>query len=784
MESTVREGKKINMSDEMTESLEARVAAWVAGEASPFEAAELERLEIEHPELGELRRELAWADRLARESFEPEAEPMRLSPARRAELARNLGINPGKGPRAGKIQPARKQRHWWTRLALPSGLLTGVAVVFFSLVVPLFRHEAPMETQAQPAADGWVNYGAPIPNEVLDAEVSELSEAMPQSLESAQRADVPWRGQTPQEQSIQQMSPPQARPMATPPPAPMAPMPSSAPAEPRRQESLRRSEFVGGEGASGAASSDVRRRSFSDEAPSDIVTEANRESAPGSMVMEGRGEVFAYGISAPQGEVLEENEDALRQFSLLASDRGLALGGSVLEKPVSGSQSLHFFEKTAQDSAVSTFSLYVSDVSFRLTSSALLSERRWPDAELVRPEEFTAAFDYGDPSPAQGQAVSLAQDQAMHAFWPQSRTLRFSVRTAAEGRADQENLQLFVLLDKSGSMERRDRFEGTRAALAALTETLNETDDVTLITFDRETRLVFEGKATELAQVPLLQAQAVHGESGTNLEAALESLSEIVLPRRRDGFQARVILITDGIANLGNQVPMELGEKVSALRQQGVAMDVVAVGARDLGDAVLQELARRGDGRYFLLADGSKASAESFATRIGGALRPAARDVKVQVRFNPARVKQWGLLGFDQHRLQEEDFRDDTVDAAELAAAEQGSAVYQVELLEEGQGEIGEFSIRFFDVATQAVVERRWVIPYQAEAPQLTNASAAHRLAVVATLFAEHLRDSPSGQLVDLALLQELGAKLTADFAGNNQVQLLQQMIDAAVALQ
>jgi hypothetical protein len=112
------------------------------------------------------------------------------------------------------------------------------------------------------------------------------------------------------------------------------------------------------------------------------------------------------------------------------------------------------------------------------------------------------------------------------------------------------------------------------------------------------------------------------------------------------------------------------------MREAGIAFDAAGFGAEGLNDEILEALTRKGDGRYYLL-DRPEDAGEAFAEQIAGALRPAAKNVKVQVEFNPDRVKSYKLLGFEKHRLATEDFRNDAVDAAEMAAAEAGVAVYQ-----------------------------------------------------------------------------------------------------------
>jgi Mg-chelatase subunit ChlD len=325
----------------------------------------------------------------------------------------------------------------------------------------------------------------------------------------------------------------------------------------------------------------------------------------------------------------------------------------------------------------STFSLHVSDVSFQLAKSSLASGK-WPEAEKIRIEEFVNAFDYGDPVPSMGERVACRIDQGAHPFLQQRNLVRIALRTAEAGRSSGTPLRLTLLLDSSGSMERPDRRATLTRAVATLAGLLGENDRITLVSFARQPRLVADAVAGNEAMKLAETVAALPSEGGTNLEAALELAFEKAREHQEANAQNRIVLLTDGAANLGDAKAESLGQRVEMMREAGIAFDAAGFGAEGLNDEILEALTRKGDGRYYLL-DRPEDAGEAFAEQIAGALRPAAKNVKVQVEFNPDRVKSYKLLGFEKHRLATEDFRNDAVDAAELAAAEAGVAVYQVE---------------------------------------------------------------------------------------------------------
>ncbi|MAS94703.1 MAG: hypothetical protein CMO55_16005 [Verrucomicrobiales bacterium] len=433
------------------------------------------------------------------------------------------------------------------------------------------------------------------------------------------------------------------------------------------------------------------------------------------------------------------------------------------------------YETKTEDEPFSTFSLHVSDVSFKLAQAAL-AKGEWPDKNTVRIEEFVNAFDYGDPKPTMEEKVACQMEQAAHPFLQQRNILRVSMRTAAQGRNASTPLRLTFLLDNSGSMERSDRQETVRRAFSLLTSQLNENDQVTLISFARQPRLLADKIGGDQGNTLIDTISNLPSEGGTNLEAALTLAYEKAREQHDAKAQNRIILLTDGAANLGNAEPEDLAKLVESMRNSGIAFDAAGIGTEGLNDEILEALTRKGDGRYYLLDRPEDADA-GFAKQIAGALHPAAGNVKVQIEFNPNRVTTYKLLGFEKHRLNKEDFRNDKVDAAELAAEEAGVALYQFQPDPEGEGDIGFVSVRFRDMASGEMVERRWPIAYQPNAPRIDQASPTLRLASSAAFLGARLKEEPLGEVVELDALSQFLNGLPQRLEENEKVAQLREMI-------
>jgi Mg-chelatase subunit ChlD/predicted kinase len=450
-------------------------------------------------------------------------------------------------------------------------------------------------------------------------------------------------------------------------------------------------------------------------------------------------------------------------------------------KPVAPPQTPSLDEQSATNAPFSTFSLHVSDVSFKLAQAAL-SQGQWPDATQIRIEDFVNALDYRDPLPSGKEKVACRIEQAIHPFLMQRNLLRVSMRTAATGRSQKTPLRLTLLLDNSGSMERPDRRQAVLRAFQTLTQQLSAADQITLISFANKPRLLADKVPGNQGESLLQLIENLPSEGGTNIEAGLVLAHEKAAEQQLTGAQNRIVLLTDGAVNLGDANPDSLARLITQMRDSGIAFDAAGISAQDLNDQVLEALTRQGDGRYYLL-DSAADAGERFAAQIAGALRPSAQNVKVQIEFNPERVGHYKLLGFEKHRLQKEDFRNDRVDAAEMAAAEAGVAVYQFEIKPNGRGDVGNVSVRFRDVSTGQMVERRWPIPYESNAPRLEQADPSLQLAAAAALFATKLAGGPLADSVDLAQLQNVLTKLPERVASQPRVQQLRAMIDQAKAI-
>jgi Mg-chelatase subunit ChlD len=464
--------------------------------------------------------------------------------------------------------------------------------------------------------------------------------------------------------------------------------------------------------------------------------------------LENRRQLTVVGTQMLENELAQEEPQILvaqAEVDRLANASGNEQVDIAIRKPVANAP-IPQPEIQTSDNAFSTFSLNVSDVSFKL-AAASLENGRMPDAASIRSEEFINAFDYRDPEAPAGVPVAFTAERARDPFAHNRDLLRFSIKTAAAGRPADRPLNLVLLLDNSGSMERADRVAIIREALRVLAGQLHPQDTVSVVTFARTARLWVDGVSGSQAGAVFDQVGGLTPQGGTNLEEAMRLAYETALRHYLANGMNRVVLLTDGAANLGNVDAKVLKQKVEASRRQGIALDCFGIGWEGYNDDLLEQLSGNGDGRYAFINTPEEAGME-FAAKLAGALQVAAEDVKVQVEFNPQRVTAWRQIGYAKHQLTKEQFRDNTVLAAEIAAQEAGNALYTVELKPEGDGPVATVHVRYKIPGTTDYREHEWDVPYTGNAISLGQASAAMRLAATAGTFAEWLAASPFAQEV------------------------------------
>jgi Ca-activated chloride channel homolog len=390
--------------------------------------------------------------------------------------------------------------------------------------------------------------------------------------------------------------------------------------------------------------------------------------------------------------------------------------------------------------AFSTFSIDVDTASYTLTRRAL-SEGRLPDPEEVRTEEIVNAFDYDYAAPTR-DAFAIRAEWAPSPFRPPLEILKVGIQGKVIGRDAKRPAVLTIVVDGSGSMDAPDRLGRIRRALAMLAEQLEPRDTVAIVQFSDTARLVLDRVPGSNKKAVLAALDALTAAGSTQLEGGLKLGYEVAARGYASGCANRVILLSDGVANLGAATAGGILATIDRYRRQGIYLTVLGFGGGDYDDAMLEQLADKGDG-FYAYVDSDDEARRLLVDQWDQTLRVIARDVKIQVEFSPDRVKRWRQVGYENRRLNKEDFRNDAVDAGEVGSGQAVTALYDLEIAGDSDRPLATVRVRYRDPDSGIVTELERRVTVADRYLDFERAPPRFRLAACAAEFAELLRVSP-----------------------------------------
>jgi len=348
-------------------------------------------------------------------------------------------------------------------------------------------------------------------------------------------------------------------------------------------------------------------------------------------------------------------------------------------RPAGGDRFEKFAENPVKDTgeeSVSTFSVDVDTASYAIVRRAL-REGRLPERDAVRVEEMINYFDYDYPAPTDRTAPFQASVAVFPTPWNAGTKLLVVGLRSLEVRPSRRlRANLVFLVDVSGSMSSADKLPLLKSALRMLVQNLEPDDTVAIVTYAGHAETLLEPTPAQhqgriLAAIGALRAGGTTaGAEGLRRAYALAEES-----RDSEGVN-RVILATDGDFNAGISNPEELKAYVAHKRETGISLTVLGFGKGNLNDTLMQKLAQNGNGNAAYI-DSSAEAHKVLVEQLGATLVTVAEDVKVQVEFNPARVAEYRLIGYETRGLRREDFNDDRVDAGDVGAGHRVTALYE-----------------------------------------------------------------------------------------------------------
>lgn len=423
------------------------------------------------------------------------------------------------------------------------------------------------------------------------------------------------------------------------------------------------------------------------------------------------------------------------------------------------------FVLTADD-ALSTFGLDVDTASYT-SARNYINDDSMPPQEAVRVEEFINYFTYDYPEPQEG-AMGIYVDGALSPWNTEESPSTHIVRVGIQGKHIDDSQRkpaiLTFVIDVSGSMDDPIRLPLVKEALRLLVEQLHEGDKVGIVVYSNDTRVVLEHTGAEQHDRIIEHIDSLQTEGATNVEDGLRLGYEQANKHYQVGATNRIILCSDGVANVGETGPDAIRKVIQDYTKQGILLTTVGFGMGDYNDVLMEQLADDGNGNYAYV-DTLDEAKRIFVENLTGMLQVIAKDAKVQVAFNPDVVQSYRLLGYENRDIADEDFRNDTVDAGEVGAGHNVTALYELMLNEQGEGNALTVQLRYEDYDSGEVQEIQQPFARGALAERFDETSPHFKLAVAVAGFAEQLRGSGYAQNRSfedvLAIAEDAGATLS-----------------------
>lgn len=402
---------------------------------------------------------------------------------------------------------------------------------------------------------------------------------------------------------------------------------------------------------------------------------------------------------------------------------------------------------STEDETTSTFGMDVDTASYTVTRRWLM-DGNLPDRDSVRTEEFINYFDqeYGDTQ----EAFSIHVEGSRSEFGrPNYHLVKIGIKARDVSFEERKAANMIFVVDVSGSMNRENRLGLVKKSLRRLARHLKDGDKVGLVIYGSQGRMISDLTADRYAIMDAIDELSSGGS--TNAEEGLT----IAYTMARRGFEEgkinRIILCSDGVANVGRTGARGILKQVKQYAEKGITLTALGFGMGNYNDVMMEQLANNGDGNYYYV-DSVQEANRIFRDGATSMLQVMGSDAKIQVEFNPDTVDRFRLLGYENRRLRTEDFMDDSVDAGEVGVGQTVTALYEVRVRDDlrdrddvrdfGDSLLGTARIRYRNVDTRQVEHIERVINVAEIDLGFANTSPRFRFTAAVAEFAEILKES------------------------------------------
>jgi Ca-activated chloride channel family protein len=355
-----------------------------------------------------------------------------------------------------------------------------------------------------------------------------------------------------------------------------------------------------------------------------------------------------------------------------------------------------------EEDRLSTFAVDVDTGSYTVMRS-YVSRGSIPPQEAVRVEEFVNYFQ-ADYEPPRDRAFSIVVDGGESPYGDGYHLLRIGIKGKEIPLDERKNAHLVFVIDVSGSMNRENRLELVKKSLRMLVDQLKEEDTVGIVAYGSEAEVILPPTSADRKERILRAISRLQPGGSTNAEEGLVEGYAMAAETFERGAINRVILCSDGVANVGETGAEGILKQIADYAEEGITLSTLGFGMGNYNDVLMEQLADKGNGSYAYIDTFSEAR-RIFMEQLTGTLMTIAQDVKVQVEFDPEKVERYRLLGYENRDMNDADFHDDTKDAGEIGAGHTVTALYEIKVKDGAKENLGKIDLRYKDTELGRVVE-------------------------------------------------------------------------------
>ena len=439
------------------------------------------------------------------------------------------------------------------------------------------------------------------------------------------------------------------------------------------------------------------------------------------------------------------------------------------------------WEDTNRDH-LSTFALDVDTASYTVARRYVM-DGNLPPAESVRVEEFVNYFKQDYPNPPD-VAFGIYADGAPSPFKNDgTQFVRIGIQGYQIPDEQRKSASLTFVVDVSGSMDMENRLGLVKESLKLLVDRMRSDDLVTIVAYGSEAYTVLEPTYGDHKRRIVDAIDSMQISGSTNANAGLTLGYQWAMEYFRPEAINRLILCSDGVANVGVTDAAGILENVHGYTERGVTLTTIGVGMGNFNDVLMEQLADKGDGNYYYVDELGEAK-RVFVDQLTSTLQVIAKDAKVQVDFNSDVVSEYRLIGYENRKVADQDFRNDSVDAGEIGAGHSVTALYAIQLRPNANGRIATVQLRWKDPDTDQVREINGNFNTFDLAQRFEEASPRYQLSVIAAQYAELLRFSPWAEGTTISVLLDQTVRLQRLLADDADVAEFVSLVTRAAQIE